>query len=210
MLPARCNGWSAPQRKGRPSAMSLLGWLYASDPKQSDFGNAVHYYRAAAEVGRPRRANTIWANSTNRAGVCRRTQASRSAGTRAPPKEDSRRLNSIWLGCMQKAPGVAGTQRRRASGQNARGSRGRTEPRNCWIGWPGSPSGNCASCRRMTARAIRGAPGNLERQQRKSPRGFCFRATASARRNHDFLTSWPYCCSFATNKPENTYKRDYK
>ena len=37
--------------KGRPSAMSLLGWLYASDPKQSDFGNAVHYYRAAAEAG---------------------------------------------------------------------------------------------------------------------------------------------------------------
>ena len=37
--------------KGRPSAMSLLAWLYASDPERPDLVKAVTYYRAAAEAG---------------------------------------------------------------------------------------------------------------------------------------------------------------
>lgn len=37
--------------KGRPSAMSLLGWLYASDPERSDLVKSVNYYRAAADAG---------------------------------------------------------------------------------------------------------------------------------------------------------------
>jgi len=37
--------------RGRPSAMSLLAWLYASDPERSDLVMAVFYYRAAADAG---------------------------------------------------------------------------------------------------------------------------------------------------------------
>ncbi|MGP1677969.1 MAG: tetratricopeptide repeat protein [Burkholderiales bacterium] len=37
--------------RGRPSAMSLLGWLYASDPERLDLVKSVNYYRAAAGAG---------------------------------------------------------------------------------------------------------------------------------------------------------------
>ncbi len=37
--------------QGRPSAMSLLGWLYVNDPERVDLAKSVHYYRAAAEAG---------------------------------------------------------------------------------------------------------------------------------------------------------------
>jgi len=37
--------------QGRPSAMSLLAWLYASDPERSDLVKSVNYYHAAAEAG---------------------------------------------------------------------------------------------------------------------------------------------------------------
>lgn len=37
--------------QGRPSAMSLLAWLYASDPERLDLAKSLHYYRAAAEAG---------------------------------------------------------------------------------------------------------------------------------------------------------------
>ena len=37
--------------QGRPSSMSLLGWMYASDPEHADFVKAVAYYRPAAEAG---------------------------------------------------------------------------------------------------------------------------------------------------------------
>jgi TPR repeat protein len=37
--------------KGRPSAMSLLAWVYANDARRSDLGKAADYYRAAAETG---------------------------------------------------------------------------------------------------------------------------------------------------------------
>lgn len=37
--------------QGRPSAMSLLGWLYVNDPERVDLAKSAHYYRAAAEAG---------------------------------------------------------------------------------------------------------------------------------------------------------------
>lgn len=37
--------------QGRPSAMSLLAWLYASDPAHADPAKSLHYYRKAAEAG---------------------------------------------------------------------------------------------------------------------------------------------------------------
>ena len=47
--------------KGRPSAMSLLAWLYASDPGRSDLGKAVYYYRAAADAGAHAAQNNLGA-----------------------------------------------------------------------------------------------------------------------------------------------------
>lgn len=37
--------------QGRPSAMSLLAWLYASDAARADPGKSLHYYRKAAAAG---------------------------------------------------------------------------------------------------------------------------------------------------------------
>jgi len=37
--------------QGRPSAMSLLAWLYVSDPERTDLVMAVFYYQAAADAG---------------------------------------------------------------------------------------------------------------------------------------------------------------
>jgi TPR repeat protein len=37
--------------QGRPSALSLLAWLYASDPGRADLAKALSYYRKAAAAG---------------------------------------------------------------------------------------------------------------------------------------------------------------
>ena len=78
--------------RGRPSAMSLLGWLYSSDSAHMDLGKSVHYYRAAADAGDAAAQNNLGEFFETGRGVAQDTASAfswyaRAAAAGFPPAQ---------------------------------------------------------------------------------------------------------------------------